>query len=131
MLGGAFDKLYESINTSIASRMFEVIHIYPSRKKVESEIVRIRQVLPKARESIQRVRRIKLVAEDIDRLGMRLVGFVTPPVDGTEVFVFDSEEHPAEGWGMKSKLLGVSRIYEQTTGLTQAVVNYVGFIRFG
>jgi hypothetical protein len=105
MLGDTFDNLLESVNTSIAERLFEVIHIYPTRKAVETEIVRVRQVLPKVRESIQRVRMLKLVAEDIDKLGMRLVGFETTPVDGAEVFVFDSIEHPAEDWGMKSRLV--------------------------
>jgi hypothetical protein len=105
MLRDSFSELLESINISVANRLFEVIHIYPSRELVENEIFNLRKTLPKVRESVQRVRKIRLVVEDIDKLGMRTVGFKTSPVDGAEVFIFDSEEHPAEGWGMKSKLM--------------------------
>jgi len=100
-----FDNLLESVNTSIAGRLFEIIHLYPTREAIEKEIFNLRKTLPKARESVQRVRRLKLVIEDIDKLGMRLVGFDTTPVDAAEVFIFDSKEHPAEDWGMKSHIV--------------------------
>jgi len=99
-----FKEIYESINKAVAKRMYDTIHMYATHALVKEEIRQLRRNMPNIREEVQRVRTVKLVAEDIERLGVHLIGFDTPPVDGASVFVFDSVERPAEDWEMKSML---------------------------
>jgi len=83
----------------------ETIRVYPTATITQREIDQLRKEVPFLRSRTQRVRKIKLNAEDIPHFGIRGEGFDEELKGGEVVFTYDSVESPLESWGLKSEVL--------------------------